>query len=653
MSMSRRRLFLLLGISLALLAVGAAWQRYAAAHDGAAAYERGVAALDKGDARTARVELLNAARAEPRSVSVRLAQARALIELGDGAGAQEAVDRARTLGASLPATRVLMAQALLLRGENSAALIEAAANDIAAKDAAMAARLAGRAHMAKGDAQAAGTAFERARVLSPRDAELWVDIGRYRLALGDEAGAIVAADHAVVLAPGSVKGLTFRGEMTRSQYGLAAALPWFEKALKVSPDTVPSLTAYAATLADMGEASRMLSVTRRILALEPGNARAWMMQAIMAARAGKDDLARALLGRTHGALDGEPATMLLRGVLHLRDGNALLAVGSLMPLLAAQPENRQARLLLARAQMGTGDLASAATLLAPLVVQGDADPYVLTLAARVQEGLGDRVMAADMLARAAWPVRPAAVAFAYSGDAALLGAGPPANSGTAVDNIPYIRALMNAGQLAQAVDRAGLLSRANPGAPDAHIIYGDALGRAGRNADAARAYEAAANIRFSESIALRLAAAWQRAGDPVRAAQFVSLYLAQNPTSMEVQRLAGSVYLEAGDWRNARRVLEAVRAQSGDNDALLMAGLARASLGLGDMTKARAFAAHAYRLLPGNPLTADMYGWVLIRSGEKGAAAVDLLEKAVALAPGHLGIRTHLAEAYAVAGRAH
>lgn len=651
MTTSRRRLFLLFGVALMLLAVAAAGQRYAAAYDGAAAYERGVAALDKGDARTARVELLNAVRAEPRSASVRLAQARALIELGDGAGGQEAVERARKLGAPLPATRALMAQALLLRGENSAALIEAGASDVAPEDAATAARMAGRAHMAKGDTQAAGSAFERALALSPKDAELWVDIGRYRLVLGDEAGAIASADRAVALTPGSAKALTFRGEMTRSQYGLVAALPWFEKALKVSPDTVPTLIAYAATLADMGEASRMLSVSRRILVLEPDNARAWMMQAVMAARAGKDDLARSLLGRTHGALDGEPATMLLRGVLHLRDGNALLAVDSLTPLLAAQPQNRQARLLLARAQIGAGDLPSAATLLAPLVVQGDADPYVLTLAARVQEGLGDRDMAADMLARAAWPVRPAAVAFAYPGDVALLGAGPPASSGTAGDNIPYIRALMNAGQLAQAVDRAGLLSRANPGAPDAQVIYGDALGRAGRNAEAARAYGAAANIRFSQSIALRLAAAWQRAGDPARAAQVVALYLAQNPTSLEAQRLAGSAYLEAGDWRNAQRMLEAVRAQSGDNDALLMAGLARASMELGDKTKARTFAAHAYRLLPGNPLMADIYGWVLTRSGSRGAAAVDLLEKAVALAPGHPAIRAHLAEAAAGRGQ--
>jgi tetratricopeptide (TPR) repeat protein len=647
MSIPRRRLFLFLAIVLALLAGAALWQRHAAAHDGGAAFERGVAALEKGDARTARVELLNAVRAQPRSASIRLAQARALIELGDGAGAQEAVLRARSLGAMPSATRALMGQALLLRGETGAALGEATASDVARADRATAARVAGRAYMKRGDGQAALAAFEQALALAPQDAETWIDIGRYRLALGDQAGAIVAADRAVALAPRSPRALTFRGEMTRDQYGLAAALPWFERALEISPDTVPTLTAYAATLADMGEASRMLGVTRHILVLEPGNARAWLMQAVMAARAGRDDLARSLLVKTNGALDGEPATMLLRGILHLQGGNAVLAVESLTPLLVAQPENRQARLLLARAQMETGDLASAASVLAPLVVQGDADPYTLTLAARVQEGLGDRVMAADMLARAAWPVRPAAVAFAFPGDAALLQAGPPADSGTAADNIPYIRALMNDGRLDEAAERARLLSRANPGAPDAHIVYGDALGRAGRDAAAARAYEAAANIRFSQNVALRLAAAWQRAGDPARAAQVARLYLAQNPASLEAQRLAGSYYLEVGDWRDARRLLEAVRAQGGDNDALLMAGLARASMELGEGNRARVFAAHAYQLLPGNPVTADVYGWVLMKTGGRRAAAIDLLEKAAALAPGHPGIRAHLAEARA------
>jgi predicted Zn-dependent protease len=376
-----------------------------------------------------------------------------------------------------------------------------------------------------------------------------------------------------------------------------------------------------------------------------------MMQAVMAARAGREDLARALLVKTGGRLDGEPATLLLRGVLHLDSGNGVLAADAFSALLKAQPDNRSARTLLGRAYYATGDFASAATTLAPLVAQRDADPYVLTLAARAQEQLGDRAMASDMLARAAWPVRPSADPFARPDDAARASGGAPGNAGTAQDNIPYIRALLRTGQAGAAVDRAQMLSRANPGAPAAWIVLGDALDGAGRPADAARAYEAAANIRFNREVALRLAAAWSRAGNPVRAVQVVGLFLGQNPNDVEAQRLAAASYMQAQDWRGALRMLQAVRAQTGDNDAMLMADMARAALETGDKTNARAYAAFAYRLMPGNPMTADVYGWTLLRTGSAGQASVDLLEKAVALAPQHPVLQMHLGQAYAAVGR--
>ncbi|MDI1295258.1 MAG: hypothetical protein PSY12_05150, partial [bacterium] len=142
--------------------------------------------------------------------------------------------------------------------------------------------------------------------------------------------------------------------------------------------------------------------------------------------------------------------------------------------------------------------------------------------------------------------------------------------------------------------------------------------------------------------ALRLAAAWGRAGDPARSAQVVNLFLTQNPNDVAAQRLAAAVYAQAQDWRGVLRMLQAVQAQTGAHDALLMADLAQA---------ARAYAAFAYRLMPSNPVMADIYGWTLFKTGMKGMAPIDLLEKAVALAPGHPVLLTHLGQAYAAAGR--
>lgn len=644
--MNRKRLFLLASVAILLLAVVAAWQWRAHEADGTAPLARGIAALVKGDARTARVELMNAIRANPRSIPARIAQANALVELGDGAGAQTEIERARSLDGRLGDTRVLMARALLLQGNADAALGEIEADDIPPAFAADAMRAAGNIHMARGDMTAAGKALDRAREMAGNDPENWVDTGRYRLALGDQAGAILAADRAVALAPRNVKALLLRGELTRSQYGLTAALPWFERALAIDPDAAPVLEQYAATLADAGEARHMLSVTRRMLALEPGNARAWFMQAVMAARAGRADLARSLLARTEGRLDGDPATMLLRGVLHLEDGNAALAIDALAPLVGQQPDNGVARTLLGRAFYMANDFPSAATTLAPLVAQRDADPYVLTLAARAQEAMGDRIMANDMLARALWPDRPSADAFASVNDAALA-ASAPADATTARDNIPYIRALLRTGMTEQAVTRARLLSQANPGAPDARLIWGDALGLAGRWGEAVKAYEGAANLRFSRDIALRLAAALQRMGDAGRSLQIVRLFLSQNPDDAQMQRLAAAGYMATGQWREALRMLKAVEARLGTSDALLMADMARALLETGDRERARIYAAFAYRLMPGSAVTADVYGWTLFRNDVKGRAAVDLLEKAAALAPGQPQVRAHLQEALA------
>ena len=644
--MNRKRLFLLVGIGALLLSAAALWQWRAHEADGTAPLARGIAALVKGDARTARVELLNAIRADPQSIPARIAQAQALVDLDDGNGAQAEIERARALGGRPGDMRVLMARALLLQGRADAALAEIEADDIPPSFAGAAMRVAGNIHMARGDMAAAGAALDRAREMAGNDPESWIDTGRYRLMMGDQAGAIVAADRAVALAPKNGKALLLRGELTRSQYGLVAALPWFERALALNPDSVPVLEQYAATLADAGEARRMLSVTRRLLALTPGNARAWFMQAVMAARAGRADLARSLLARTQGRLDGEPATMLLRGVLHLNDGNATLAIEALAPLVQQQPDNAMARTLLGRAYYLAADFPSAATTLAPIVAQRDADPYVLTLAARAQEAMGERIMADDMLARALWPDRPSADPFASADDAALARSAP-SNAATAQENIPYIRALLSTGQAEQAVARARLLSQANAGAPDAYVIWGDALGAAGRQGEAVKAYEMAANLRFSRDIALRLAAALQRAGDPARSMQVVHLFLSQNPDDAQMQRLAAAGYMASGKWREALRMLKAVEARIGSNDALLMADMARASLETGDEERARAYAAFAYRQMPGSPITADAYGWTLFRTGANGQAAVDLLEKAVALAPGQPRLRAHLEQARA------
>jgi tetratricopeptide (TPR) repeat protein len=614
--------------------------------DARVAMARGLAALKLGDPRTARVELMNAIKAEPDWADARVAQARALLGVSDGVSAQAELDRAVALGAKPAGIRHLLAHALFLQGEMVEAIKQAEAPDGIPQQHGYALRIAGRAHMALGDMSAAGSAFKQALALAPRDSATWVDVGRYRMAAGDRAGAIAAGDRAAALAPGSAEAVLFRAELVRGQYGLLASVPWFERALTIDPNHVPTLIEYAATLSDLGEAKQMLAMTRRVIALDLGNAQAFYLQALMAARAGNDGLARSLLQRTGGRMDGSPAVRLLRAVLEVRGGNPEIAIGVLQALVKEQPENGAARLLLGRALLDAGRADEVSAILAPLVERADADSYALTLAARAREAMGDRAGADPLLARASHPVPGESAPFAGGSLTA------PQDPTLAVPNIAYIGALIRAGQAGAAADRARLLQAANPGAPAASVVLGDALSVAGRSADAALAYEKAANLQFSEETALRLVSAWRKAGQPQKAARVLSLFLNQNPQSLPATRVAATMWMDEKNWDRAIPLLEAVHARTGGNDALLMADLAWAWLGKGDAPKALSYAANAYRLQPANPVAADAYGWALLQAHPKRKRdAVDLLEKAVALAPDSPMLRGHLDKALAATGQ--
>src|SRR3546814_3545308 len=125
---------------------------------------------------------------------------------------------------------------------------------------------------------------------------------------------------ALKLQPRHVEALTLRGELTRSQYGLAAAMPWFDRALEIDPGNVIALLERAATAGELGRTTVMLADTRKVLTLTPGNPRAFFLQASLAARGGKFDLARSLYQRTHGVFDDQPAAMLLASAIDFRTG---------------------------------------------------------------------------------------------------------------------------------------------------------------------------------------------------------------------------------------------------------------------------------------------------------------------------------------------
>ena len=101
-----------------------------------------------GQPRTARIEFLNAIKADPDNKALRLAQARTYLLLGDGAAAEAELKRANALGVAESETAHLMAHALLLQGQAERAVAEA--RKAGPAHAAYADRMLGRALAALG-----------------------------------------------------------------------------------------------------------------------------------------------------------------------------------------------------------------------------------------------------------------------------------------------------------------------------------------------------------------------------------------------------------------------------------------------------------------------------------------------------------------------
>ena len=593
-------------------------------------YRRGEAALAQGDARTARILLLNAIKADPRNRAARILQARTYLALGDGVAAQAEIERARALGVPRGDTGPLMAHALLLQGRGEEAL-----DELNGASGAYAERMRGRALAATGDRAGAGAAFDSAIALAPRDAGLWADVARFRRSGGELAGALEAADQAVAASPHYVEAITLRGELTRSQYGLRAALPWFDRAIEIDKDNVTARLERAITLGDMGAARAMLDETREVLSLSSNEPMAFYLQAMLAARAGKFTLARSLFERTRGKLDDQPAAMLLAAAIDLQTGNPGQGVSRLKKLVALQPDNLKARRLLAAAQWRTGDAAATVATLRPLADAADADSYSLALMGSALTRLGNGAAASPYLTRAAQP---------QPHGAALLGAPPDpvrlatlrAEAANAPDDaeaqVDLIRGLLSAGLGDEALTRAYALQSGNPGAPDAHLLVGDALGIQGRFAEAAEQYRKAANLAFTEPAAMRLIEALQYSGQNEAAGRVLSLFLEQNPRNVSALLLTAARHIQARQWAGAITIYEGLRRRLGDTDAVMLNNLAWAYSERGELERALPLAKKAWLLDRSNPATADTLGWLLFKSGKDRARGLALLQSATRLA---------------------
>jgi cellulose synthase operon protein C len=523
-----------------------------------------------------------------------IAGARQSLAQGDAIAAEVSLRKALAAGTPREAVAAYMGEAMLAQDAPEKARDWLEPGAFATESAAWGFRKLAELKRRDGDLAASG-AFDRALTITPRDAAMWIEIARLRYAGGEHMLALDAGEYALKLDPDDVRALEFKGQVMRDRKGLAAGLPWFERALRKTPRDLSVLGEYAATLGDLGQAKKMLAVTRRMLAIAPGNPRAFFLQAVLAARAGKVELARNLHARTKDEFGETPAGLLLDGVLQMGAGNHGLAGDALGRLVRAQPANARAALLLARANALAGENGLVIHDMAAAAGRPEASPYLLTLVARAYEADGRRDLAAPLLDRAALGRRPEIY---------------PTNS--------EVGGLIAAGQAGAARALADKNLASHPGSAFDQAIAGDVRLAAHDGAGALDHYRRAAYVRMSESLMLRMVAASLRGGASGTAAAILDGFRAANPNDRVAARMAAGEAARATDWPRARRLIEPFAAVS--QDCALLADLSLAQLRSGDPKVAEATARRAYALQRSSPAAAAAWGLSLDALGQRSRA---------------------------------
>lgn len=507
---------------------------------------------------------------------------------GDGIAAEVALRKAEAAGMDRSALAARMGEALIDQGDLRKAREWLGPARFAPADAAHGWRMLGRLEMAEGHLPAAGRAFDQALTITPRDSRLWVDIARLRYQGGEHTGAIAAAEQAVNFDPENVRAIELRGLMVRDSYGLPAALPWFEGGLKRRPDDVPLLLEYAATLGDLGRAQDMLTVTRRVIALDDRNPRGFLLQAVLAARAGQTELARHLVERAGRRALDRPGGLLLSGLLELEAGNAHLAVEQLDRLVRFQPDNAPARLLLARALAAAGNDDELVARFGAEAATAGASPYLKTLVARAHENRGERDQAAPLLDAAARTVTVPLV---------LLPGAPDAGPGPA-GAVRRARAMAAAENVAGAGTVAGAAQAALPGSAVTRLLAGDVQALRGDCAGALAHYRQVAEVRMTDGLVLRVIGCLQRMGQGGAIAPFVARLRVARPRDPLLLWIEAGLTAERGDWSAATDRLTYLSRSGLGRDAALQRDLARAAARTKRPEVARQAGLAASELLP-------------------------------------------------------
>jgi tetratricopeptide (TPR) repeat protein len=405
------------------------------------------------------------------------------------------------------------------------------------------------------------------------------------LRTGDFAQAVQLSQAALEKSPRDYRLWTLRGMALSGAQKPALALAAYRHAAQLAPNYLPALEGAAQIEFQQGSGNAR-TLVERVLAIDPKNATAHSMLAMIAYRAHDCHEALRHFQQAGAAIDSQAGALMIDGYCLTSMGRFDEAIPILTRVVALAP-NLAASYNLALAQWNAGHPEDALKTLQPLIDAGTSDEDTLTLAADIEESANNTAKAIELL-RAAILANPKEVRGylqfttlssnhkSYQVGIDMLNAGLTQNPGSA--QLYLARGILHAqmGDLSNAMDDFETARRSDPALSFLGTAEGVAETQRNKLDEALAKFRAEATKHPDDALtqyllAETLSAYGKPEGSPAYREEIAaaSRALKLDPKLVGAYDLLAGLYLQSGKIDLAIGQSEAaLRIDSGDQQAL-------------------------------------------------------------------------------------
>lgn len=513
--------------------------------------------------------------------------------------------------------------------------------------------LAGDAHLQLKQYAKATEYLDQAAKVIPDNAALRTELALSRLAGGDTARATAELETAAGM----------EGSPLQTDVALVYALlskQQFDKALdavgameKKQPDNPLVHNLRGGVYVGKQDFANARKAFEKALAFQPGYYPAAANLAQLDLRDKNPQAARGRFDAILAADKDNAAAMVAIAELERNAGREKEYVAWLDKATRADAQAIKPRALLAQYYAGKNDAARALSIAREAQTANPNSAEALNLLGTAQLAANEKDNAIATFGKlvALTPQAPAAHV--------RLGAAQAANNSPAEARKSFLRALelkpdlldaqtamigldMQENRAADAIKRAQQIQQQHPKLATGYEIEASILASQKQYAKAADLYQKALEVGKNSVLAQKLHATLSAAGKTGEAEGRAAQWLKDHPEDAGMRIYLGESYMKQGQDKQAVAQYQAILKKSPDNLVALnnLAWLLQKQRDPQAITHAE----RAHKLQPEDPAVMDTLGWILVEQG-KNARGLELLQRALAKAPGVADIRYHVAVA--------